>query len=91
MARVEFDEGPLFAYAALEKQAAKDLLDEIDDAVDLLEADPANALARRRSFRDGLWGIPVRGRADDWLVVWEHDSDDEDLVVVRYLGPDPFA
>ena len=38
----------------------------------------------RRSFGDGLWGIPVRDRSDDWLVIWEHDSEDSDLIVVRY-------
>ena len=67
------------------------MLDAIDDAVDLLESDPADASARRRSFGDGLWGIPVRDRSDDWLIIWEHDAEDSDLIVVRYLGADPFA
>lgn len=91
MARVEFDEQPSGAYAHLEKSGANVMLDAIDDAVDLLESDPASAAARRRSFGDGLWGIPVRDRTDDWLIVWEHDKDEEDLVVVRYLGADPFG
>jgi hypothetical protein len=89
MASVEFDAQPQQAYAALEKAGDDRLLDAIDDAVDLLEDDPASAQARRRSFRDGRWGIPVRGRDEDWLVIWEHEADD--LVVVRYLGVDPFA
>lgn len=90
MARVEFDEQPLAAYAQLEKANANAMLDAIDDAVDLLESDPASAAARRRSFGEGLWGIPVRDRSDDWLIIWEHDAEGDDLVVVRYLGTDPF-
>jgi hypothetical protein len=66
MATVEFDPQPSQAYAALEKAAALALLDAIDDAIDGLEADPGSAAARRRSFGDGLWGIPVRDRTDDW-------------------------
>ena len=91
MARVEFDEQPRAAYAQLEKGSASAMLDAIDDAVDLLESDPADASARRRSFGDGLWGIPVMDRSDDWLIIWEHDDEDSDLIVVRYLGADPFA
>jgi hypothetical protein len=91
MARVEFDEQPLAAYTQLEKASATVMLDAIDDAVDLLESDPVSASARRRSFGDGLWGIAVRDRSDDWLIIWEHDAEDDELIVVRYLGADPFA
>jgi hypothetical protein len=90
MATVEFDPQPLHAYNALEKSGSSQLLDAIDDAIDALEADPGSAAARRRSFGDGLWGIPVRDWADDWLIVWERDPTD-DLLIVRYLGTDPFA
>jgi hypothetical protein len=57
----------------------------------VVEADPGRAAVRRRSFGDGLWGIPVRDRTDDWLIIWERDPADDDLVVIRYLGADPFA
>jgi len=80
MARVEFDEQPLAAYVQLEKANANAMLDAIDDAVDLLESDPASAGTRRRSFGEGLWGIPVRDRSDDWLIIWEHDAEGDDLV-----------
>jgi hypothetical protein len=91
MARAEFDPQPLEAYAALEKAGDIRLLEAIDDAIDDLEADPGSAEARRRSFGDGLWGIPVRDRSDDWLIIWEHDPDAANIVVVHYLGADPFA
>jgi hypothetical protein len=91
VARAEFDQQPDTAYTALEKAGDTSLLDAIDDALDILEADPGDAQARRRSFRDGRWGIPVRGRSDDWLIIWEHDPEQDDVVVVRYLGADPFT
>jgi hypothetical protein len=91
MARAEFDPPAQLAYEALEKAGAEQLLDAISDALDMLEEDPGDARVRRRSFGSGLWGIPVRDRTDDWLIVWEHDPEDDDLVVVRYLGADPFA
>jgi hypothetical protein len=91
MATVEFDPQPLQAYASLDKAGAAALLDVVDDAIDALEADPGAAAVRRRSFGDGLWGIPVRDRTEDWLIIWEHDPDADDVIVIRYLGADPFA
>lgn len=91
MNRVEFDDQPLKIYAALEKSGSVDLLDAIDDAVDILETEPGGAQARRRSFTAGVWGIPVRTRTDEWLLIWEHDDEDPEIIVVRYLGEDPFA
>jgi hypothetical protein len=88
MTAAEFDDQPLQAYETIEKSGDAGLLDAIDDAVDLLEADPGSAEARRRSFGDGRWGIPVRSRTEDWLLIWEHDGQ---VPVVRYLGADPFA
>lgn len=79
------------AYDALDAASRAALLDAVDDALDLLEADPGDKRCRERAFGDGLWGITVRDRTDDWLVVWEHDSEQDDLIRVRYLGPDPFA
>jgi hypothetical protein len=89
MIRVEFDAQPLQLYVALEKAGSLELLDAIDDAVDILETEPGSAQARRRSFTAGVWGIPVRTRTDEWLVIWEHEE--PDIIVVRYLGEDPFA
>jgi len=91
MATVEFDPQPSQAYAALEKAGAEKLLDAIDDAIDALEAEPGSATGRRRSFGGGLWGIPVRDRTDDWLIIWEREPTSDDLIIIRYLGTDPFA
>jgi len=89
MAEVKLSQPAIQAYAQLEKSGAEQMLDAIDDALDVLEADPGDARARRRSFTGGKWGIPARDRTDDWLIVWEQD--DQGIVRVRYLGEDPFA
>ena len=91
MATAEFDPQPQEADTALDKAGQSRLLDAIDEALNLLEAAPGDAGARCRSFGDGLWGIPIRGKDDDWLIIWEHDPLDERIVVVRYLGTDPFG
>src|SRR5260221_1504802 len=61
MAAAECEPQPLQAYASLDKAGAAALLDAVDDAIDALEADPGAAAVRRRSFGDGLWGIPGPG------------------------------
>ena len=91
MATVEFDPQPQQTYAALDKAGQVRLLDAIDQALDLVEAAPGDAAARQRSFGDGLWGITVRGYADDWLIIWELDQFQDQVIIVRYLGTDPFA
>jgi len=91
MTEVKLSPQAFEVYSHLEKApGTAQLLDAIDDALDILEADPGDARARRRSFAGGLWGITIRDRSDDWLIIWEHDQDDAGIVRVRYLGADPF-
>lgn len=51
--------------------------------------DPGAAQVRRERW-DTRWGpawaVPVRGRDEDWLVVWR--ATDDGVVEVLYLGPD---
>ena len=88
MAALRLTPEALRAYTSLDHASTAPLLDAIDDALDLLEADPGDKRCRARSFGGGLWGITVPG---DWLIVWEHDPEQDDLIRVRYLGADPFA
>ena len=84
-------EPPGVSHDERESCGARGMLDRIDAAVDVVESTPGDAAPRRRSYGDGLWGIPVRDRNDDWLIIWEHDAEDDDLIIVRYLGVDPFS
>jgi len=103
-ARVELDPGPSTALDGLEKARLWDLLGAIEDAIEALGDDPGSRESRKRAFAGGTFGIPVRDRDEDWLIVWEpepraleakaEDEDEaaaEDVVVIRYIGPDPFA
>lgn len=85
---VELDPGPDAELDRLERSKQWDLLDAIDAAITALAQDPRAPSSRKRSFADAGFGITVRTRDDDWLIVWEHD---QDVIVVRYIGPDPFA
>jgi hypothetical protein len=89
MPEVRLSPQAIQGYGQLEKAGAAQLLDAIDDALDIIEADPGDARGRRRSFTGGVWGIPVRDRTDDWLILWEQDE--EGVVRVLFLGQDPFA
>jgi hypothetical protein len=106
-ARVELDPGPDAELDRLEKARRWDLLGTIEDAIEALGDDPGSRESRKRAFAGGTFGIPVRYRDEDWLIIWEpetraeeeleaeaQDEDEavaEDVVVVRYIGLDPFA
>lgn len=91
MAEARFSPQALQAYETLERAGAVALLDAIDDAVDILEADPGDRQVRRRSFSDGRWGITIKDADDDWLLIWQLDDEDPKIARIRYIGPDPFA
>jgi hypothetical protein len=79
------------AYTDLDRPGVVRLLDAVDDALDLLEEDPGDKRCRARSFSGGLWGIPVRDGSGDWLLIWEQDAEQADMIRVRYIGRDPFS
>ena len=67
------------------------MLDAIDAALDILEDNPGDTRARKRAFTSGVFGMTIRDRTDNWVLLWELDDHNSDIVRVRYLGPDPFA
>jgi hypothetical protein len=68
----------------------KELRAAVETALAALEDDPGQDAVRRHRFvsNPAVWGIPVRTRDDDWLILWE-PADDPGVVVVRYIGPSP--
>jgi hypothetical protein len=73
-ARVELDPGPVTALDGLEKARLWDLLGAIEDAIEALGDDPGSRESRKRAFAGGTFGIPVRDRDEDWLIVWEPEQ-----------------
>jgi hypothetical protein len=90
-AAVQLDPGPEGELDRLEKTGQWVLLERIEDALDALAEDPGSRDSRKRAFKGGTFGITIRESDDNWLIVWEHDADEEGVVVVRYIGLDPFA
>ena len=56
---------------------------------DELEKDPGQASLRRHRWSDPpVWGVTIRGRRAESLVLWSMETiDGEQTVVVRYIGP----
>lgn len=60
----------------------------VDGLLDVLESDPEDPRVRQRHWArtPELWGFTVRGRDEDWTVLWEPDDVDPDVLVVRWFG-----
>lgn len=68
------------------------LLDRIDEALDILECAPDDARVRQHRFaKIGAWGMVVRDRYDDWLIIWEPSPTRPFDVNVNYLGRSPLG
>lgn len=57
-------------------------------ALRALAANPGDARCRQLSYGPFGWGMRVRTRNDDSLIIWRAGPDD-DQVTVRYIGPEP--
>jgi hypothetical protein len=63
----------------------------VEGALAALEDDPTQDEVRGIRFvsNPAIWGIGVRTRDDDWLILWEMSAPDPAVVFVRYIGPRP--
>ena len=83
----------LFARADAGDRSAAHLADRLDERFDALEERPIPTSARARYLRPpGLWMIviPMSNDQDDWAILWDQ-PDQQQTVVVRYVGPASFA
>lgn len=89
--RLEFEPAAADAYDAI---TDPDLLGKIDGVLDALEKDPGQPLVRQHRWSDPpLWGVTVRDRGGDVLVLWAPELHDqkhgqETVIVVHYVGPE---
>jgi hypothetical protein len=84
--RLRFESAAADAY---ENIVDDEVLDRLETVFDELEKDPGQAKLRRHRWSDPpLWGITVRGKHEDLLVLWAAETyENETVVVIRYLGP----
>ena len=62
------------------------MYDRINDVLDAIEDDPGDPVVHRRRYRSPpIWGVPVHGSGEDWLVLW---SETEAGPLVHYIGED---
>ena len=73
--------------AQLQADTRRDhLYDRINDVLDAIEDDPADPLVRRRLYRSPpVWGVPVHGSGEDWLVLWSETGAGP---LIHYIGED---
>ena len=63
-----------------------ELYARINDVLDAIEDDPSDPLVRRRRYRaPPVWGVPVHGSGEDWLVLW---SETDAGPLIHYIGED---
>lgn len=74
--------------ASVRTRLAKDCLTRARRIFDLLADDPHDAAVREHRFHEGLWGVRLRDRYENWIILWQEGAIAGDDVVVRYLGPD---
>ena len=64
----------------------------VNEILDALEDDPRQRWLRTQRFRDPpLWctGFDTDGEA--WVILWSHDEEDEDRILVDYIGTASFG
>jgi hypothetical protein len=85
--RMKFEPSAADAYESI---GDEEVLDKLDVVLDELEKDPGQAwLRRHRWSAPPVWGVTVRTRREDVLVLWSIETfDDEPTVVIQYVGRD---
>lgn len=68
--------------------ARGDLYDAIVHTILMIRDNAGSAEARRKAARTDDWGhvwvVPVRGREDDWMIVWA--PEEPETITVLYVG-----
>lgn len=90
MAEIEYSEDADRALTAIEDGGNRLFADRMQAALADLAADPLAPRVREVQLVDidgnPLWMMVVRGREDDWAVLWY--SLDAERVCVEWVGPD---
>jgi plasmid stabilization system protein ParE len=93
VASLSFSPDAALTFRALRNDPqCKELLAALRDELTALADNPGSARSRERPFpRIRAWGITVRDRYSDWLILWQHAPDHPETIGILYIGSDPFA
>lgn len=62
------------------------LYERVNEMIDVIESDPSDRRVRRRRYHQPpVWGVPVSGSGQDWLILW---GETDDGIAILYLGED---
>ena len=62
------------------------LYQRVNDVLDAIEDNPGGREARQRRYASPpVWGVPVHGSGEDWLILW---SETDAGPLVHFLGED---
>ena len=62
-----------------------ELYQRVNDVLDDIEDDRhSRRIRRRRYHRPSMWGVPVHGSGQEWLILW---SEQDHGPLVHYIGP----
>jgi len=63
-----------------------ELYERVNDVLDDIEDDRHGRRVRQRRYhRPAMWGVPVHGSGEEWLILW---SEQDYGPLVHYIGPD---
>jgi hypothetical protein len=66
------------------------LTTRVNATIDALLENPGDSKFRRRRFRIGLWCVTVVDGTNEWVILWEPHPDDQNGIIIQYLGPASF-
>lgn len=63
-----------------------ELYERVNDVLDDIEDNRRGRRVRQRRYhRPAVWGVPVQGFGEEWLILW---SEQDHGTLVHYIGPD---
>lgn len=68
------------------------VLEQVDEILDALEADPGQTWLRPHRFQSPpLWCVTFDASGEAWVILWSLDDGKDDRVLVDYIGSASFA
>jgi hypothetical protein len=87
--RFAFEPAARETYLTLRKDPSNPLYVALKSTLTELSVNPGSKHVRQLRYRPDTWGIRVRTPDARWLILWRPSADDDELIEVHYIGPEP--